>query len=112
MPPRPQSRSGDISAEIMHKLDRAIVIRARIAKLKDELALVEKDLCWRLLPEAGFSEWWIGSMQSPADAALNHNLAQGSRQPGADHWSDFQADRRILLEALQDWKQRKHRANG
>jgi hypothetical protein len=89
------------------KLDRAIVLRAEIATREDELAQLEKLLTWRLLPEAGFSESWVGSMQSPADPALDHDLAQGSRRPGADHLSDFQRDRKVLLEALQDWKQRR-----
>jgi hypothetical protein len=102
-----QRRGADVSEEILVAFDRLIEIEAAIEKLEDEHGPLLKLLTWKLMPESGFSEWWIGSMVSPADSSLDRDLAQGSRQPCADYWPELRRDRQVLLAALADWKQRK-----
>jgi hypothetical protein len=101
-----QRRSGDVSEEILVAFERLIEIEAAIERLEDEHGPLLKLLTWRLLPESGFSENWIGSMVSPADESLDHDIAQGSRQPGAAYWPELRRDRQVLLAALADWKHR------
>jgi hypothetical protein len=101
-----QRRSGDVSEEILVAFDRLIEVEAAIEKLEDERGPLLKLLTWKLMPESGFSEWWIGSMVSPADKSLDHDVARGDRHEMM--WPDLQRDRQVLVEAHRQWKQRRH----
>jgi len=50
--PRPPERVGAIADELLKSFDRALELRAKIAKLEDELAPLEKRLVWTLMPAA------------------------------------------------------------
>jgi hypothetical protein len=100
-----QRRSGDVSEEILVAFDRLIEIEAAIKKLKDEQGPLLKLLTWKLMPQSGFSEWWVGSMVSPADESLDNDVARGDRREMM--WPELRRDRQVLVAAHAEWKQRR-----
>jgi hypothetical protein len=98
--PRPAERGGEFTDELMQTFDRAGVLRARIAKLEDELAPLEKRLTWKLMPEA-FGPHWGPHSPSPADSALDgvRHAPIGGCQVDLD-WPLLQRDRQALLAAV------------
>jgi hypothetical protein len=108
MPPRPPTRDGEISDELLSSFDRVLTIRNLIKKLEDELAPLDKRLEWTFMAET-FGDHWVGNMVSPADEALDapRHAPIGDRQIDLD-WPLLQRDRQTLLGAHAEWKQRKH----
>jgi hypothetical protein len=97
-----------LSDELMRTFDRARDLRAEIAKLKAELGPLEKQLVWRLMPEA-FGEHWGPHAVSPADSALDgvRHAPIGAGTYLDQVWPLLQRDRQTMLEAHADWKQRR-----
>jgi hypothetical protein len=105
--PRPPTRGGEISGEIVDLFERALQLRALGAHdddadeaLHDELVRVEKRLVWTLLPRI----WpeWGPHCPSPADDVFDGEcfLPNGCGYVLANVWPKLQEHRRALLAAL------------
>jgi hypothetical protein len=104
--PRPPIRNSEFSDELMHTYDRALELRAEIAKLRDELRPIEKRLTWDLMPEA-FGEHWGPPCPSPAnneriDSARPHPVGGGNKLDR--DWEILQHDVEALRAAYAAWK--------
>jgi hypothetical protein len=105
--PRPPTRNGEISDEVLDLFDRALDLRAKIAKLEDELRPLDKRLTWTLMPQA-FGPQWGPHSPSPADESLDSVRHAPIGDCQLDHdWPDLQRDRQALLNAHAEWKKRK-----
>ena len=105
--PRPPERVGAIADELLKSFDRALELRAKIAKLEDELAPLEKRLVWTLMPAAFGPEHWGPHSPSPADSVLEgvRHAPIGGRQEDVD-WPFQKADVKVLRAVWNEWKKR------
>jgi hypothetical protein len=110
---RARSPHKPITPEILELFDRNLELRDLGANdddapehLHDEYIAVRKKLVWSLLPRI-FGEHWGPHSPSPADPVLDDECFAGEGCQLHIDWPDLQRDRRILLAALAEWKQRK-----
>jgi hypothetical protein len=105
--PRPPIRNSAFSDELMRCYDRALELRAEIAKLEVELRPLDKRLAWTLMPEAFGREHWGPHCPSPADneaidSVRRHPIGGGDQ---LDHdWPFLQRDVEALRAAHAAWK--------
>jgi hypothetical protein len=105
--PRPPVRKSEFSDELMRTFERALELRAEIAKLETELHPLDKRLVWTLMPEAFGREHWGPHCPSPADSeaidSVRHHPIGGGTQ--LDHDMPFlQRDVAALRAAHAEWK--------
>jgi hypothetical protein len=102
-------RDGEIGEELLQTFDRAVELRAKRARLKDELMPLEKRLQVLMREAFGGDHWCFGG-PSPADGdyldSVRHHPIGGGTQLDRD-WPLLQRDRNAIVAAHATWKQRR-----